>query len=164
MMVHITRVTQVWNWTDAWIHARVKRLEQCHVVFRVSLSILIELHATHPSLSSKLGSPRRWYSHRFFVPRFTLFNWPPSVRIRTWLPAYALLLEQPTLSLSWYDLIRWIINGTFFGIDLENSNLFFFFFFFYGTPRWLFEQSLQHVLIKKNTPSSQRYSSKEIIP
>lgn len=149
MMVHITRVTQVWDWTDAWIHACVKRLEQCHVVFRVSLSILIELHATHPSLSSKLGSPRRWYSHRFFVPRFTLFNWPPSVRIRTWLPAYALLLEQPTLSLSWYDLIRWIINGTFFGIDLENSNLFFFFFFFYGTPRWLFEQSLQCINKKK---------------
>lgn len=32
------------------------------------------------------------------------------------------------------DLIRWIINGTFFGIDLENSNLFFFFFLLkYGT-------------------------------
>lgn len=163
MMVHITRVTQVWNWTDAWIHACVKRLEQCHVVFRVSLSILIELHATHPSLSSKLGSPRRWYSHRFFVPRFTLFNWPPSVRIRTWLPAYALLLEQPTLSLSWYDLIRWIINGTFFGIDLENSNLFFFFFSF-KVRHDDYSSNRCNVLIKKNTPSSQRYSSKEIIP
>lgn len=100
MMVHITRVTQVWNWTDAWIHARVKRLEQCHVVFRVSLSILIELHATHPSLSSKLGSPRRWYSHRFFVPRFTLFSWPPSVRIRTWLASlrtFARATDQPLL-------------------------------------------------------------------
>lgn len=100
MMVHITRVTQVWNWTDAWIHACVKRLEQCHVVFRVSLSILIELHATHPSLSSKLGSPRRWYSHRFFVPRFTLFSWPPSVRIRTWLASlrtFARATDQPLL-------------------------------------------------------------------
>lgn len=163
MMVHITRVTQVWNWTDAWIHARVKRLEQCHVVFRVSLSILIELHATHPSLSSKLGSPRRWYSHRFFVPRFTLFSWPPSVRIRTWLAslrtfARATDLKPLLIRPNTVDNKRDVFRDRFGKLES------FFFFFSFKVRHDDYSSNRCNVLIKKNTPSSQRYSSKEIIP